>query len=110
MCGKVPPTCGDVLNAGTVRGSGYPYCQFGTGVPTMRKEFHYTGTYADGTAFSGSFKKAAPFMKYLWEVLEVDRPLTQNREVGAIVESYVVRGIKHVLRVCRTFIILTDVR
>lgn len=82
--GALPPTCGQIL----LQPAKYAYCQFGTGLPSSLKINHYTGTYNDGTAFGTTAnEKAKNFMKYLWEVIEIDKPLAQNRDVGTMVET-----------------------
>ena len=76
--GAAKPTCGEVK----VKPATYAYCQFGTGLPTSIKELAY-----QSATFNGTNVAAPEYMKYLWEVVEIDKPLTQNREVGTIVET-----------------------
>ncbi|CAD7969536.1 unnamed protein product [Amoebophrya sp. A120] len=79
--GSMPPTCGQIKANPDV----YAYCQYKTGLPTSIRENAFT---YEPDGFNGtSMQKAPDYLKYLWEVLELDCPLIQNRDMGTVVET-----------------------
>ena len=91
--GELPPVCGEIMAKPDV----YKFCEFGTGKPTATRAKAFTGLLGDGvTAFPGidpstsqnRVNVVAPeYMKYLWEVIELDSPLKKGRDVGTVVET-----------------------
>jgi hypothetical protein len=59
------------------------YCAFADGSPTSSRKYAFTGT-------AGSMTMAPAYRKNLWEVLEFDRPLVQDRDIGTIIEALAV--------------------
>ncbi|CAD7934208.1 unnamed protein product [Amoebophrya sp. A25] len=77
--GQMPPTCGEIKAAPQT----YAYCEFKTGLPTSER----TRAFSYGTEFNGTLKAAPNYMRYLWEVIELDCPLIQDRDIGTTVET-----------------------
>ena len=82
----MPPTCGQVkaMNALGLVKNKYQYCAYEKGLPTSTKEFAYWDQWG---VLTGSYVQAPTILKYLWEVIEIDKPMTQDRPIGTIVES-----------------------